>query len=141
MTAVVLARTYSDAYDAAQLLGLGQSWVYPHVRELLNGLHVTRVVYVRGWAQSDALTADTMQALASRTTEVTPTTAVNLEAAWAPTVTELVLSAPDAPTPPAGPVVEVPLPRLRSRWRWLIGPAVGLSAGVGFYYLAAWIGW
>lgn len=132
MTVVILARTYGDAYDAAQHLGIGPSWIYPHEAILLRGVLVSRVIYVEGWEQSE-LPGDALMELASRMPDETQTTILR----------------PDAPyTPEAGPrpfteldIQPAPARIVRRRipwWWWPLPIGAALSGLIGLANLLGW---
>lgn len=141
MTTVVLAQSYAHAYDAAQGLGLGRDWVYPHVRELLEGLHVARVVYVQGWLEGERMT-EARDMLASRITEATPITVWPLDTERnAPAVYEPVML--DMPASPGVPLTTDPRP-IRRLPLWSIAAAGGIGGAIGTLaasLLGMWTGW
>lgn len=64
---VIAAETLHDAREAAFNLGLEPTqWVYPDAAYKLRGVLIERVVYVDGWRQSAAVSADAMRELQCR---------------------------------------------------------------------------
>lgn len=68
MTTVIMAKTYEDAAKVALGLSAGQDWLYPHSAHMLQGVQVTRLVYVEGWLHSSSITTDTAAFVQSRLT-------------------------------------------------------------------------
>lgn len=75
MTTIIVAPTYSDAYDTARAMGLRADWIYPHDAILLRGVVPARIVYVNGWSESEEMASpEVMQALQAIYTPDTPVT-------------------------------------------------------------------
>lgn len=145
MTAVVLAATYEDAYRAAGILGLGQSWIYPHSAELLRGVQVDRVVHVSGWYSTPGtgITDDIRRLVQSRVTNAVTSDLVNLDN---PGGLPLSITSPaplrvaqqgDADTRRKSPSWAGQL-RGRPWWFWPLQVVLGLIGAAVGYFSAVW---
>lgn len=149
MTAVVMARDYATAAEAARVCGLGQDWVYPHREEMLHGLIVPRVVYVEGWLESRVITTTTADLVQTRLAPDAAVVCIPRDfagtSAYRPTA-QAAVSAPfvDAVTPPGLFAYSRP-PRRRLRlpaWVWILAVAVGGSGiGAAFTAYGKSVGW